>query len=373
MAAVELYSTPLFSDTNLLGYWRLEGNSNDSKGNVDGSDTSVTYGTGTGKFGEGATFGSSSWINFGNTYAFEYDNPFSVSFWYKGTFSGDGAIIGRANKDDPYNGWFIEFAYGAEIYFCLANSFTGTTHRIQVNFDNTAFNDGAWCHIAFTYDGSGAASGIKGYYNGESQTIDVLGDNLDSNSIVADSTFQFNGREGAVYTCTGTIDDVAIFGDVLTATEISNLYNGTWATTSTSSTSSSSSTSTSTTLSPVSGGVAWGEENPDVSEIAVSWQTYSDGGGGIPTITGDSDWGKISLDISEEGRSKVYDFGNSNSRTYTITENKYGTGQESATIQIRGHVDTVFTQDSDEPPNWANYTTPVTQSWRYVQARVVNS
>lgn len=43
MAAHELYLTPLFSDANLMAYWRMEGSNADSKGTDNGNDTSVTY------------------------------------------------------------------------------------------------------------------------------------------------------------------------------------------------------------------------------------------------------------------------------------------------------------------------------------------
>jgi len=104
----------------------------------------------------------------------------------------------------------------------------------------------------------------------------------------------------------------------------------------------------------------------------VSWQTFSDGAGGTPTIIGDSDWGKLQVSITEEGRSAVYDFGNDDSRTYTLTENRYGSGQGDATLQIRGDT-SLFAQDDGEPPNWTTYSSPTTQSWQYVQIREVKT
>ena len=100
--------------------------------------------------------------------------------------------------------------------------------------------------------------------------------------------------------------------------------------------------------------MAFGEESP-VGEIPVSWQTFSDGGGGVPTIDGDQSWGKMLLVSSQEGRSAVYDFGNSDARTYTLIENKYGSGSGTATLQIRGSL--------------TSYTDPINREWRYIQIR----
>ena len=117
---------------------------------------------------------------------------------------------------------------------------------------------------------------------------------------------------------------------------------------------------------------AFGEQNPTQGEDAVSWQTWSDGAAGIPTITGDADWGKLTLDLSgEEGRSAVYDLGSAATRKFTLTENRYGTGAEDAVLQIRGSI-TSFLQDAAVPV-WEEYTAPISRYWRYVQVSETTS
>lgn len=117
------------------------------------------------------------------------------------------------------------------------------------------------------------------------------------------------------------------------------------------------------------GAKAFGVQSPTQGEDAVSWQTWSDGAGSVPTIDGDADWGKLKLDLNpgEEGRSAVYDLGSAVSRTFTLTENRYGTGEEHATLQIRGSA-TTFTQDSTAI-EWEPYNGAVVKTWRYVQVR----
>ena len=122
------------------------------------------------------------------------------------------------------------------------------------------------------------------------------------------------------------------------------------------------------TLPSAGGGLAWGEETPTQSEVASPWNNWSDGAGGLPTITGDQRWGVLSIDTPDEGRSAVYDFGSSTSRTYTLTLNRYGTGSGTPVVQIRGQ-NTSFNQD-DASPSWETYSTPVAKTWRYVQVRI---
>jgi len=143
-------------------------------------------------------------------------------------------------------------------------------------------------------------------------------------------------------------------------------------TTSTSSTTTSSSTSTTTTLSMTSQQIVFGEEYPLEGEAGISWQTWSDGAAGLPTVVGDSDWGNLQLGTSvSESRSAVYDLTNENLRIFTLTENRYGAGAlpEQATLQIRGD-SSAFLQD-DASPDWTDYASPLTRTWRYVQIREV--
>jgi len=113
---------------------------------------------------------------------------------------------------------------------------------------------------------------------------------------------------------------------------------------------------------------AFGEQTPTLGEDAVSWQTWSDGAGAIPNVTINPDWGKLSLQTAgAEGRSAVYDLGSAATRKFTLTENRYGTGSGSATLQIRGDTSS-FVQD-DAVPAWETYSAPISRGWRYVQVR----
>jgi hypothetical protein len=60
------------------------------------------------------------------------------------------------------------------------------------------------------------------------------------------------------------------------------------------------------------------------------------------------------------------------SRYITITQNKYGTGYGTATLQIRGHDTTSFLQDAVSP-SWETYSGVVSKSWRFIQVRVIKT
>lgn len=71
--------------THLKGYYKMEGNSNDSSGNgYNGTDTSITYSLANGKFGQGAGFnGTTSYVDVGTLAGFASLSEATVCFWVK--------------------------------------------------------------------------------------------------------------------------------------------------------------------------------------------------------------------------------------------------------------------------------------------------
>jgi hypothetical protein len=65
---------------------------------------------------------------------------------------------------------------------------------IRVSTAERVIKDGQWQHIFFTYDGSGKASGIKIYVNGEPVATKVLSDTLDHSTIRTTVPLQFGWR-----------------------------------------------------------------------------------------------------------------------------------------------------------------------------------
>lgn len=203
--ARELYSTSLFNDANLVAYWRLENNVNDSKGSNNGTATDIIYPTG--RFGLGATYNGSTskiiiptvttgsgnktlglWINTSGTKT--YESLISIG----STGTGNSIVIG----DD-----------GAATGKIRATSFGSTNASYQLPLNQWAFVVGAF---------SGTTS--KLYINGGLVlTTTILGYNITGTnySAIGDITASTN-TSGKI------VDDVFIFNRVLSDTEISDLY-----------------------------------------------------------------------------------------------------------------------------------------------------
>jgi hypothetical protein len=110
--------------------------------------------------------------------------------------------------------------------------------------------------------------------------------------------------------------------------------------------------------------LAFGQQVPTQGEQASSWALWA----GTHTVIGDSNWGKIQLTAGSYGASSVYDLIQTGIKIFTLTENRYGTGQGATTPQLRGS-NTPFLA-ADVTPSWENYTAPMAKNWRYVQVRL---
>ena len=114
MAAVELYSTPLYSDANLVAYYRLE-NTSDSKGSRTlTNNNSVTFTSA--KFNNGA--------NFGTTLA----NDLWLSYLGDnlGISGGACSLVGWINVNTQINGTAVNYDF-----FSQSDNTTQTDYYIE--------------------------------------------------------------------------------------------------------------------------------------------------------------------------------------------------------------------------------------------------
>lgn len=220
--ALELFKTPLAADANLKGYWRFEETSgtavdDSSPANHDGvaSRSNILNNSG-GVFGNRAVFASASSdkITVANHADFNVSGSFSISAWVKYTNSPVFAgIVTKGSNND--------FSYAIQLGTTTSNAIlwqqNGATH-IAVN-NPTVINDGNWHLLTLTYDGttlrmyvdagtpSTTTSKTGSWYNGTADV--VLGSRANGSGLFD-----------------GSLDDVAFFNRVLTAAEITSIYQG---------------------------------------------------------------------------------------------------------------------------------------------------
>jgi hypothetical protein len=115
-------------------------------------------------------------------------------------------------------GWDIEF-HGTKPSVHLIHSWPKEVIHIQGQED---LPPDTLTHIAFTYDGSGKAAGLKLFINGVQAKTKTLVDHL-SGSIKTDAPFSIGRRGGVAAPFHGTIEDVRIYPRALNGMELAEL------------------------------------------------------------------------------------------------------------------------------------------------------
>ena len=165
------------------------------------------------------------------------DKPFTFSAWVfveDATGGDEGPFI---TKGEVGGGTNIEYIFkhrqGQLRAFIYRGDNTGTNNRIRLQADAASISDATWTHVVFTYDGSLSENGLKFYTNGSATaaTAAVDGDysggggtrNSNEPLIIGKTN---NAGANAAQTYEDRMADVCIFNKELSATEVSELYNG---------------------------------------------------------------------------------------------------------------------------------------------------
>lgn len=206
---LELGRTYFISDANLVNYLKLNGNSTDSKGSNNGTDTNITYTSG--HFGQYATFnGSSSKIVLPTN---ESNSAMSAVLWVNVSVAVDTRVYyGRSSSSaNPIFG--IQLANGVPT-FRIRNDSSSLVDATATGKD---LRDSQWHMIGITYAG---ASGAMLIYVDGVQAGSATGP---SGSVSINQTgLGYDYRDGNWFT--GSIDDFSRFSDVLTAQEMKDIY-----------------------------------------------------------------------------------------------------------------------------------------------------
>lgn len=215
-AAVSRYKTRVLGDSP-VGYWRLDeasGNPQDSSGN--GNHATASFGTPT--YSETGALGSESnaAITFdGSTEYFTVpdpgsdstldvgDGPVSIEFWAKRTGSGGGAwdivVAKYANS----------FAVGFDTSDRFAISKSGV---VELAYQSTATTDTSWHYYVATKNGTSLVL----YKDG----VDINA-TISSTTALADNNSVLEiGAENTGIKFQGTLDELAIYKSVLSATQV---------------------------------------------------------------------------------------------------------------------------------------------------------
>lgn len=205
--------------TSTVGYWKLNGNSNDSSTSANnGTDTSITYSTANSVFGQGAGFnGTTSKINLGNV-GISGSSTITVSAWINrltstaqssyfsaGVNSGTNLLLLSVNLSSTGE-VTVEYVGGTKL-----TSPTGIIGASQ------------WYNVVYVYDGGAiGTSTVHIYVNGIAKTLTLTGSGTPNltNSNWAIGYF----RASSLRFWPGNIDEVIVENRSWTAIEVAKYY-----------------------------------------------------------------------------------------------------------------------------------------------------
>lgn len=196
------------------------------------------------KFWAGLRFSTGTVLSCAALGDFDSIDAFTVAGWFQPRYlpqdSGSpnlGALLSRMRiEGETHRGWDLYWD-GSGSYedkkpqkvdshtgtFAVHLASAGPKNEILVR-TRQRFDRSEWRHLAFTYDGSGHAAGVRIYVNGKPQELEVVTDALDG-SIRTDAPLQFGKRTDAEPFGEVRYQDVRIYGRALKDGELDVLAN----------------------------------------------------------------------------------------------------------------------------------------------------
>lgn len=207
---------------NLVSYYKLDGNSNDSVGSNNGTDTSVTYGSSYGKINSGVAGGLGK-IDLGTSDTLNLTSGFSVNFWTKLDNTSSNAYLASRWKytGGNYRQWTFLVNQTGNYYidFWTTRNGDGTgSTQVELKYDCTAYAN-TWVMVTGTWDGSNQ----RLYINGS------LVDGPDAQASIFNATGQHTyigvGDSGSTLPSVVPLDEFGFWSRALSDSEITSLYN----------------------------------------------------------------------------------------------------------------------------------------------------
>jgi mono/diheme cytochrome c family protein len=152
---------------------------------------------------------------------FERTNAFSYTAWVWRATDSNGSLFARMSEpDSKHPGWDL-FLEGGKPVLHMVHAWPEDALKVAAK---EQLSKERWYHIAVTYDGKSKAKGVKIYVDGIMQEVAVEKDVL-KNSIRTKSPFTLFARDGGTEVTGTGLQDVRVYGRVLTLAEVRAVAN----------------------------------------------------------------------------------------------------------------------------------------------------
>lgn len=176
-----------------------------------------------GKLGPAPVFNRHRTLAVGQAGDFDKDQAFSFGCWMKSANTNtQGSVLARMDSAAKYRGWDIWLNGNGTASVHLIDAWDG--NAIKVTTRDKVISANNWLHLFATYDGSGKASGVRIYVDGESKPTKADKDSLKPDAtIVAATPLRVGQRSGGQEFVGGSVQDVRVYDRLLASDEIQSL------------------------------------------------------------------------------------------------------------------------------------------------------
>lgn len=171
--------------------------------------------------------GATKHVTFGDIFAKERTNAFSISLWIKGTPAS--VAISKcltSNLGGTGRGYKISPQADGSVYASMANNeqLGGSHQNAEVQTTSTGLLTATtWTHVVLTNSGGGNASGMRIYTRGTSRTLTTISTDLAA-TIVSNAPLIWGAMSSALqFPFTGKSTQLSLYNKELSAGEVTTI------------------------------------------------------------------------------------------------------------------------------------------------------
>ena len=154
---------------------------------------------------------------------FEQDQGFSLSFWVRPPANDTAyAVVARMDVANAHRGWDA-WIQGRRLGMHMVHAWPDDAMKVSAKDQLPA---DAWTQVAITYDGSGRPEGIKVFYNGKLQGLNIETNAFKKNTIRNQVPFTIGSRSSGTPAHACGLAGLSVWGRTLADGEIDGLARG---------------------------------------------------------------------------------------------------------------------------------------------------
>lgn len=214
---------------NITAHYELDGSLADSSGRYrHGRTLNGDPSFGSGMVSRAVSLDGQTMLSFGDVGASDTGESFTFALWMRPGLGKVGNYVFQKIEDEKTRrGYEMIFEqthlidiqrWAAPLTIRLISSWPDDALVVRTK---ESFNNNEWMHLAFSYDGSGKAAGLKVYLNGNPAEVEVVKDALSGTIKTGAELIIGNKQTGRAYS--GGLDDLRFYSRALGDREIEHL------------------------------------------------------------------------------------------------------------------------------------------------------